>query len=378
MESRLYQLWFKLLYPTGSAAAVFALQAFDLNPLALYQADADCLRARGIAEKDIKKLMQKELSSAQALLDTCAQTGTLLLWQTDPCYPQALLSLPDYPSLLFALGDVSILNRNCVCIVGSRTASARGSSMAAKLTQHAVSVGLVPVTGAATGIDSVVLHTAAALRSPAVSVAAAGLDIIYPADVSATRQKLCAAGGCVISEFLFGLPARTHHFPIRNRLLPALSQGVFVAEAGKKSGALVTAELAKAQSKPVFAVPGYVDDPSFSGCNQLIRQGATIVIDPDADMASLLDSASPPPVSAPVAPPVRPVPPVTLKTEKPKPVISHPVLEKLCACLCDKSLSAEELIAQTGLSSAEVSGALVLGCLKDILEKSDDDRYFIK
>lgn len=378
MDAHLYRLWFKLLYPTGSASAVSALQAFGQDPLALYNADADTMRARGVAEKDIKKLMQKELSPARALLDFCAQNGTILLWQTDPCYPQALLSLSDYPSLLFALGDVSVLNRSCVCIVGARTASARGSSIAAKLTQHAISAGFVPVTGAATGIDSVVLHTAAALRSPAISVAAAGLDIVYPADTVATRQKVCTAGGCVISEFLFGLPARTHHFPIRNRLLPALSRGVFVAEAGRKSGALVTAELAKAQNKPVFAVPGYVDDPSFLGCNQLIRQGATIVTDPDVDMASLSESVSPMPVSAPVPPPVRPVPPVTVKTEKPKPAVSHPVLEKLCACLSDKSLSAEELIAQTGLSSAEVSGALVLGCLKNILEKSDDDRYFIK
>lgn len=376
MDQRLFELWFKLLYPTGTIGSAQVLRAFQNDASAIYKADDEIYRTHGISEKDIKKLMQKELTQAEDLWETCAQNGVLLLWPSDPHYPHALDLLPDRPSLLFALGDVSVLNRKGICIVGSRSASARGSAVAAKLTQQAISSGFIPVTGAATGIDSVVLSTAASLRSPAVSVAAAGLDVMYPADVYATRQKLCAAGGCVFSEFLFGLPARTHHFPLRNRLLPALSQGVFIAEAGLKSGALLTAHHATEQKKPLFAVPGYIDDPHFAGCNRLIGQGAILV----ADIAEAFDH--PALQGAFPSSPVPPVPPVpirpTVKKEAEKPEITHPSLKKIYDCLSEQSLSTEEIIIKTGLTAAEASAALVLGCLKGILDKSADDRYSIK
>ncbi len=192
-------------------------------------------------------------------------------------YPQALLTLPDAPPLVWAQGDVSLLNRPSVALVGARNASSLGLRMARRLALALGGAGQVVVSGLARGIDAAA-HDAA-LATGTVAVQAGGVDVIYPAENAELAAQILAQG-CRISEQPIGMPPQTRHFPLRNRIISGLSRAVVVVEAAARSGSLITAETALEQGREVFAVPGHPFDARAEGCNRLIRDGATLLRGP--------------------------------------------------------------------------------------------------
>jgi DNA processing protein len=246
----------QLIARFGSPAA--ALQAVpDLARRGGGKTPALCTRAdaeREIAQ--VEKLGAKFLALGQGL------------------YPRLLAELEDAPPLLIAEGDLTLLDRQAVAIVGARNASAAACRFARGLAHDLGQEGLVVVSGLARGIDSAA-HDGA-LDSGTIAVVAGGIDVFYPPENEA-RQKALYERGLVLAEMPPGIEPRARHFPYRNRIIAGMTSATVVVEAAPKSGSLITARLATEAGREVMAVPGSPLDPRAQGCNQLIRDGATLV-----------------------------------------------------------------------------------------------------
>ena len=200
--------------------------------------------------------------------------GARLITLGDPDYPGALSDLPDAPPVLWVKGDVSLLSRPMVALVGARNASSLGLRMARRMADGLGQAGLVTVSGLARGIDAEA-H-AATLATGTVAVQAGGIDVVYPEENAGLTAQI-AEKGCLLSEQCPGLQPQARHFPLRNRIVSGLSRAVVVVEAAARSGSLITARTALDQGRDVLAVPGHPFDARASGCNMLIRDGATLV-----------------------------------------------------------------------------------------------------
>ena len=188
-------------------------------------------------------------------------------------YPRLLAELEDAPPVMIAKGDVNLLDRASVAIVGARNASAAACRFARGLAHDLGSEGLVVVSGLARGIDSAA-HDGA-LDSGTIAVIAGGIDVFYPPE-NEERQRSIWERGLVLAEMPPGTEPRARHFPYRNRIIAGISAGTVVVEAAPRSGSLITARLAAEAGREVMAVPGSPLDPRAQGCNQLIRDGATL------------------------------------------------------------------------------------------------------
>jgi DNA processing protein len=189
-------------------------------------------------------------------------------------YPRLLAELEDAPPLLIAKGNLDLLDRQAVSLVGARNASAAACRFARGLAHDLGQHELVVVSGLARGIDSAA-HDGA-IDTGTVGVIAGGIDIFYPPENEA-RQRTMYDRGLVLAEMPPGTEPRARHFPYRNRIIAGMSSGTVVIEAAPRSGSLITARLAAEAGREVMAVPGSPLDPRAQGCNQLIRDGATLV-----------------------------------------------------------------------------------------------------
>ena len=189
-------------------------------------------------------------------------------------YPRLLAELEDAPPLLTAKGDLGLLDRQAVAIVGARNASAAACRFARGLAHDLGEQDLVVVSGLARGIDSAA-HDGA-LATGTVAVIAGGIDVFYPPE-NEERQGALYERGLVLAEMPPGTEPRARHFPYRNRIIAGMSSGTVIVEAAPRSGSLITARLAAEAGREVMAVPGSPLDPRAQGCNQLIRDGATLV-----------------------------------------------------------------------------------------------------
>jgi DNA processing protein len=189
-------------------------------------------------------------------------------------YPRSLAELDDAPPLLTVKGDLKLLDKPMVAMVGARNASAAACRFARQLAYDLGQNGLAVVSGLARGIDSAV-HDGA-LQTGTIGVVAGGLDVFYPPENEA-RQTAMFERGLVIAEMPPGTEPRARHFPYRNRIIAGLAAGTVVVEAAPRSGSLITARIAAEAGREVMAVPGSPLDPRAQGCNQLIRDGATLI-----------------------------------------------------------------------------------------------------
>ncbi len=227
---------------------------------------------------------------AQAELQAAKAAGARMICIGDPLYPGDLQQISDAPPILWAIGDVSILARPMIALVGARNASSLGLRMAKALAGDLAARGHVIVSGLARGIDTAA-H-AATLDSGTVAVMAGGVDVMYPAENTRLAEDI-AKTGLRLSEQPMGTVPQARHFPRRNRIISGLSQAVVVVEAAAKSGSLITARTALDQGRDVLAVPGHPFDARAAGCNMLIRDGATLVRKADDVIEALPNRETP-------------------------------------------------------------------------------------
>ncbi len=205
-----------------------------------------------------------------------SQPGNTLLTLADAQYPAALLQTVDPPLLLYVKGQVALLGRRALAIVGSRSATAQGISNAEAFSRALSEAGLTIVSGLALGIDAAAHRGALDGAGSTVAFVGTGADRIYPARNAPLAHRIAEAGA-IVSEFPLGTPSVAHNFPRRNRLIAGLALGVLVVEAAPASGSLITARLAGELGREVFAIPGSIHSPLSKGCHQLIKQGAKLV-----------------------------------------------------------------------------------------------------
>jgi len=213
-------------------------------------------------------------SVAVAEFKRAKAAGARPIFFGEPDYPTALCDIPDAPPILWTLGDAQLMQRPMVALVGARNASSLGTRMARKLAEGLTEAGIVVVSGLARGVDTAAHF--GALEGGTIAVLAGGVDVIYPSENLNLGEDIAKKGLC-ISEQPMGLAPFARHFPRRNRIISGMARAVVVVEAAGKSGSLITARNALDQGRDVLAVPGHPFDARASGCNMLIRDGATLV-----------------------------------------------------------------------------------------------------
>ncbi|WP_294321468.1 DNA-processing protein DprA [uncultured Sphingomonas sp.] len=238
------------------------------------------LAARGGGRAPVladEAVVRREIATVRGL-------GGRYLLLGDPDYPALLAEIDSAPPALIVRGDLSLLARPAVAMVGARNASAAACRFARGLAEELGAAGYAVVSGLARGIDTAVHQ--GAIGHATIGVIASGIDVVFPPE-NAGLQEEVATRGLLVAEQPPGTQPLARHFPSRNRIIAGLSLGTVVVEAAPRSGSLITARLAGEAGREVMAVPGSPLDPRAQGCNALIREGATLVQNA-ADVAEML------------------------------------------------------------------------------------------
>lgn len=242
-----------------------------------WHASADQLRSVGLDSRSVRNLIEtrSRINLEQELERIQAAGAHVLTWES-PDYPRLLLETHAPPPVLYVKGELREQDAWAVAVVGTRRASTYGREVTRRLAGALARHGITVVSGMARGIDGVAHRAALEAGGRTIAVFGCGIDHIYPAEHRKLAQQI-AAHGALVSDYPLGTPPEGRNFPPRNRIISGLSLGVLVTNAGKSSGALITADFAAEQGRDVFAVPGSVLTQGSVGPNRLIQDGAKLV-----------------------------------------------------------------------------------------------------
>lgn len=204
------------------------------------------------------------------------QIGATVLFQKDAEYPERLKTLDDAPLLLFCRGDVSLLSSECFAVVGTRAPTRYGRDVTEYFAKELSEAGFTIVSGLARGVDAIAHGVALESDKPTIAVIGCGVDRVYPAENKELYDRI-AEKGLLLSEYFVGVEPLAFHFPERNRLISALSEGVLVTEAGLKSGTMITVDCALDQGKDVFLVPGNIFSNASKGTNEMLHNPQCLI-----------------------------------------------------------------------------------------------------
>jgi DNA processing protein len=246
-----------------------------------WHAPVNKLQDAGLDRRSLENLLDARVNlDLDEELERIADTGAHVLTWEDPGYPQLLLEIPAPPPVLYVKGALQDEDAWAVAVVGTRRASTYGREVTRRLASALARNGITIVSGMARGIDGVAHKAALEAGGRTIAVFGCGIDHIYPSEHRKLAQQITARGA-LVSDYPLGTPPEGRNFPPRNRIISGLSLGVLVTNAGKSSGALITADYAAEQGRDVFAVPGSILTKGSVGTNELIRDGATIVLEPE-------------------------------------------------------------------------------------------------
>ncbi len=262
------------------------LEAFG-NPETILGAAKDRLmRVDGIGEETAKILHGwQDHTDPVSEMEEAAKRGIAIVTQADADYPAPLRDSYDPPLLLYVWGKLEARDKHAISVVGSRRATIYGKQATKKLSYQLAQSGFTIISGLARGIDTAAHEAAIAANGRTIAVLGSGHGQLFPQENLALAEKIASGFGAVVSEFPIHTSPDKQTFPMRNRIVAAWARAVLVVECPAWSGSLITANLASEYGKPIFAVPGPIDKPTSAGCNQLIRDGATLV----ADASHILD-----------------------------------------------------------------------------------------
>jgi DNA processing protein len=336
--------WLRLIRSPSVGAVTFwaLLERFGTAARALEALPV--LARRGGSSRPVKPASVEE---AQAELAAGAAAGAQLLACGEPDYPELLARLDPAPPLLWVKGNIGVLRRRCVAIVGARNASALGRRFAQDLARDLGQAGFAVASGLARGIDAAAHQ--GALETGTIAAMAGGLDKVYPPENVLLSENLQMTG-LLLSEMPMGHEPQARHFPRRNRLIAGLSLGVVVVEAALHSGSLITARYAIESNREVFAVPGSPLDPRARGSNDLLRQGATLT-EGIGDILSALEPS--------LIPPARPTPATSFAPQLADEVSDSRLTERLLGLISPAPTEIDELVRQTGAPPSAVAAALL-------------------
>lgn len=342
---------------------------------AVFEASAATLTATGLCTP---RAVQNFISNRDARLPQrldyfCRHNGVRILAYTDADYPQSLQNLSDKPLVLYVKGELPQANY-ALAIVGSRRCSEYGVRAAGYFAKAMTREGIPIISGGAKGIDTAAHEACLQAGGVTVAVLGCGLDIVYPPENAKLFARI-AEQGALVTEYPPGVPPAAANFPARNRIIVGLSQAVLVAEAGKRSGAVITANIAADEGREVYCVPGNIFDGSSIGCHELIRTGAKLVdmpqdiLDDKRRWQQAMNRRITQPNIFDCAP------------QEPKPAPAPVTTElgaKLLALLQAGALSLEKLTEQSGAAFAAVSMELLDLQAAGLVATDQAQRYYRK
>lgn len=276
-----YWIGLSLVPEVGPVISRKLLSAFG-SPENIFQAGMSELEAvKGLSREKAQSIRDfGQWDAADRCLDTLEKKSVQAVRCTDAAYPAQLREMPDAPIVLYMKGGYVPEDRFSIAVVGSRRHSHYGEAATQSLCGELSLRGFTIVSGMARGIDTLAHKSALASGGRTVAVLGSGIDVCYPPENRALMERI-GNSGCVMTEFPPGTMPNRENFPRRNRIISGLSLGVLVIEATADSGSLITAQYALEQNREVFALPGNITSPHSEGTNELIRQGARMVLRPD-------------------------------------------------------------------------------------------------
>jgi len=356
-----------LLRRFGSAERVLGATAAEVATLPGFGAEL----AGRVAAASGTRWMER----VRGALEKLGEMGAVALTPDDLAYPDAFRVIPDSPYLLFAAGDLALLEHPGIGIVGTRTPTDYGRSAAASLAGDLARAGYAVVSGMAKGIDAAAQGAALQAGGATIGVLGAGIDVVYPAE-NARLFRAVRERGLLVTEMPPGEEPRAGNFPRRNRLIAALSEGVLVVEMAAKSGAQHTVTYALEQGKEVFAVPGPIGSPMSAGTNQLLKEGARLVTSAQDVLEELRGVGRTAPSIVAARKPLPPEPPLPEEARPPvEPAGLAPEESRVWAALSAEPRHVDEISAAVELAPGTVLAALLGLELRGAAESLPGKRY---
>ena len=267
----------KLVAYCGGAEAVFCEKKKTLS------------RIPGIGEKTIESIMsQNVLSRAELELDFTEKHGIRVLYYLNSDYPKRLQHCYDSPMVLYCKGHTDFNVDKVVGIVGTRNVTDYGKIMTDKIVSELLDDDVLVVSGLAYGVDTCAHNASVKNGLKTAAVLAHGLHTIYPPVNRNLAKKMLECGGCLLTEQLGGVDPDKENFPKRNRIVAGMVDCLIVVESASKGGALITAEIANAYDREVFAVPGRIGDVYSAGCNNIIKDNKANILLDVSDLRSIM------------------------------------------------------------------------------------------
>lgn len=338
------------------------------SPEALYFAGEEQLReTEGVTSEELSRLTNRSLERAKVIWEDCYRENIRILTLGDAEYPDRLRNIYDPPVVLYVRGQLPpVQELPTLAVVGTRHATGYGRRATHAVCRELAASGMLLVSGMALGIDAAAHQGALDVGSPTLAVLGCGVDIIYPRQNEALYREICETGA-VLSEYPPGTPPLGVHFPVRNRILSGLSDGILVGQAPKKSGALITARLALEQGRQVFFLPGNIDEPQNEGSNALGLDGgqmATCAADILREYLPLYPDSfrlgrRRAPERVPQATGEQAVPPPRA-SEAPAERVLSPAQRTIVEKLQYEQVHIDDLITRTGLPPSQVLSELTL------------------
>ena len=356
MDDKRYWIGFTLVKGIGAVRFQRLLDHFGNAELA-WRANPAELAEAGLSPKVIERLVAlREKVDLSRVWEQTQSKGIQVSTWMDETYPERLKEIEQPPPVLYLRGEYLPEDTWAVAIVGTRRVTPYGRQVTEEIASYLAANGITVVSGLARGVDSIAHNAALKAGGRTIAVLGSGVDRIYPPENRALAEQMIERGA-VLSDYAPGTPPESSNFPPRNRIISGLSMGVVVVEAGKTSGALITAEFAAEQGREVFAVPGNILAPQSKGTNKLIQQGALPLLSA-SDIMQALNLTR-----------------LGQHKAARKALPADDVEAKLLDAMGEEPQHVDEIRNQTGLPVEKVSATLVMMELKGMVRQVGNMQY---
>lgn len=280
LKQKELEFWLASIFSIGPIKSNKLLEYFKTEEEIYKAGKAALLEVEGITERIAEEIIHKRQPEIiQREFEKICEKDITLVSIHDREYPDKLRNIAKLPYALFVRGRLPEENKISIAIVGARNCSMYGKEMAFWFGKSLSNAGIQVISGLALGVDGCAHKGALAGNTSTFGILGNGIDICYPRENFELYMSMQERGG-IISEYGPGIPGRSFQFPMRNRIISGLCDGVLVVEARERSGSLITADLALEQGKEIFAIPGKIGDKLSEGCNNLVKSGAELVQSP--------------------------------------------------------------------------------------------------
>ncbi len=376
-------IWLALAFPAGSPKPCRLAETLG-GAKAVFEADKKTLEEAGATTvHDLEALRPHDLAPAQRIVAHCMARGYQICTFADADYPALLREIHAPPAVLYVNGRLPEADALGIAMVGTRRATGYGLAAAERLSVGLAREGAAVVSGLAAGIDTASHRGAIKGGGKTYAVLGCGLDTVYPASNRGLYRSVSQNGG-VLSEFPPAEKPDRHHFPIRNRIIAGLSAGTVVVEAGRRSGALITAGQALEMGRDVFAVPGSIFSPLSEGANGLLKDGAKPICGVEdilEEYPAFFSHTIPEKEAAQTGPFLKEDPPPEIPPAAPGPAVLAKGLDEtqraVLACLDSAPRHVDEVAVRANLPPARVLSVLTMLEIEGLVRSEPGSRFHL-